>query len=399
LSSALLQPPSNFLNYRYQPAIAGLGTQAEARIFVEAVAMLLLSGEQEDATPDVTGFNTRMQPLYERVDASSRAPTSRTLPTLILMLSYPDRDLVVRSDAMSRALQCLTKNSDALAAPVLTTEEYRTCRSVAEALRQDLSALKPADMVDVQGFIWSVFSIPDVWFGGVKYGDDDMLPRFQAAQVYAIGFGTEPGVRSLMAGAAELAADERKRRAQAIAGATERNASVALANLIELAARPGSIVLAKATYADPKAKVSIVRVRGVARTGKPPTGYDDALGHTIPVEWLGNADLRIKTKAFNKIAATLAQIKLADALDIIGGEEAGAIEEAGSIAGPATAPPTTEETAVLAAPPAAQPALPKNLILYGPPGTGKTFRALGEMAAQFGDRKRTVSFHPGFGQR
>ncbi|HEU5353688.1 MAG TPA: hypothetical protein VFU65_04480, partial [Actinocrinis sp.] len=82
-----------------------------------------------------------------------------------------------------------------------------------------------------------------------------------------------------------------------------------------------------------------------------------------------------------------------------GGEEAGAIEEAGSIAGPATAPPTTEETAVLAAPPAAQPALPKNLILYGPPGTGKTFRALGEMAAQFGDRKRTVSFHPGFGQR
>ena len=48
LSSALLQPPSNFLNYRYQPAITGLGAQAEARIFVEAVAMLLASGEQED---------------------------------------------------------------------------------------------------------------------------------------------------------------------------------------------------------------------------------------------------------------------------------------------------------------------------------------------------------------
>ena len=123
LSSALLQPPSNFLNYRYQPAIMGLGTQAEARIFVEAVAMLLTSGEQEDATPDVTGFNVHMQPLYERVDASSRTPTSRTLPTLILMLSYPDRDLVIRSDVMSRALQCLTKNSDALTAPMLTTEE------------------------------------------------------------------------------------------------------------------------------------------------------------------------------------------------------------------------------------------------------------------------------------
>ena len=123
LSAALLQSPSNFFNYRYQPAITGLSAQAEARTFVEAVAMLLASGEHEDATPDVTGFNARMQSLYERVDASLRAPTSRTLPTLILMLSYPDRDLVIRSDALSRALQCLTKNSDALATPLLTTEE------------------------------------------------------------------------------------------------------------------------------------------------------------------------------------------------------------------------------------------------------------------------------------
>lgn len=392
LSSALLQPPSNFLNYRYQPAITGLGAQAQARIFVEAVAMLLASGEQEDATPDVTGFNARMQPLYERVDASSRTPTSRTLPSLILMLSYPDRDLVIRSDAISRALQCLTKNSDAFG-PVLTTEEYRTCRRVAEALRQHLSDLKPTDMVDVQGFIWCVFSIPDVWFGGVKYGEDDMLPRFQEARVYGVGFGAEPGMRSLVAGAAELPADERKRRAQAIAGATEKNASVALANFIELAARPGSIVLAKATYADSKAKVSIIRVRGVARTGKPPTGYDDVLGHTIPVEWLGNTDLRIKTKAFNKIAATLAQIKLSDALDIIGGEEVGTTERPGDIADP-PGPPSTKDD--VPPPLSAQPALPKNLILYGPPGTGKTFQALGEMAAQFGNRKRTVSFHPGF---
>ena len=324
LSSALLQPPSNFLNYRYRPVIRDLSTRADARIFVEAVAMLLASGEQEEATPDVTGFNDRMHPLYERLDASSRAPTSRTLPTLILMLSYPDRDLVIKSDAMSRALQCLAKNSDALAAPLLTTEEYRTCRSFAEALRQNLSALKPADMVDVQGFIWCLFSIPDVWFGGVEYGDDDMLPRFQEAQVYAVGFGAEPGVRSLVEGAAQLPADQRKLRAQAITGAAEKNAAVALTNFIELAARPESIVLAKATYADAKAKVSIVRVRGVARTRKTPTtGYDDALGHTLSVEWLGSADLRIRTKAFNKIAAALAPIKLAEALDIIGGEEVG----------------------------------------------------------------------------
>ena len=390
LSSALLQPPSNFLNYRYQPAITGLSTQDIARVFVEAVAMLLASGEQEEATPDITGFNARMQPLYERVDAPSRAPASRTLPTLILMLSYPGRDLVIRSDAMSRALQCLTKNSATLAAPVLTTEEYRTCRNVADGLRQELATLKPADMVDVQGFIWCVFSIPDVWFGGVKYGDADMLPRFREAGVYAVGFGAEPHVRSLVEGAAELPPDQRKLRAQQIAGVAEKNASVALANFIELAARPGSIVLAKATYADPKTNVSISHIRGVARTSKPPTGHDDALGHTMLVEWLGDADLRIRTKAFNKIAATLTPIKLADALDIIGGEEVGTIN------GPVDVenlPPTEDELGKVSS---AQPTLPKNLILYGPPGTGKTFRALGEMATQFGDRKRTVTFHPGF---
>ncbi len=391
LSSALLQPPSNFLNFRYQPAITGLSTQAEARVFVEAAAMLLASAEQEDATPDVTGFNNRMQPLYERVDTSSRAPTSRTLPTLILMLSYPSRDLVIRSDTMSRALQCLTKNSNTLAAPVLTTEGYRTCRNVADALRQELAALKPADMVDVQGFIWCVFSIPDVWFGGVKYGKDDMLPRFREAGVYAVGFGSEAGVRSLVEGAAELPAEQRKLRAQEIAGVAERNASVALANFIELAARPGSIVLAKATYVDSKAKVSIVRIRGVAHTGKPPTGYDDALGHNIPVEWLGDTDLRIKTKGFNKIATTLAPIKLVDALDIIGGEE---VDPTRDIEDDDIKDPPIGSKA--GAVPPVQPTLPKNLILYGPPGTGKTFRALGEMAAQFGNRKRMVTFHPGF---
>ena len=252
----------------------------------------------------------------------------------------------------------------------------RTCRSVAEALRLDLSDLKPADMVDVQGFIWCVFSIPDVWFGGVRYGNDDMLPRFQKAQVYAIGFGAEPSVRSLVAGAAESPSAERKLRAQAIAGATEKNASVALANFIELAARPGSIVLAKATYANSMSKVSIVRVRGIARTGKPPTGYDDALGHTVSVEWLGSADLRIKTTAFNKISATLAPIKLADALDIIGGEEVSAVENVNGIADPPVLPKKEIEKAQPANPPPPQPALPKNLILYGPPGTGKTFRRL-----------------------
>nr|WP_245211895.1 AAA family ATPase [Neoroseomonas oryzicola] len=220
------------------------------------------------------------------------------------------------------------------------------------------------------------------------------MPRFEEAGVYGVGFGRDPNVRSLVAGAAELSPKDRERRIEAISGVTERNSSVALGNFIELASRPGSTVLAKATYADPKEKVSIVRLRAVARTEKAPTGYDDVLGHTVKVEWLGSADLRIKTKAFNKIAATLTPIKLADALDIVGGEEVVATE-APAIEVQTAKPETEAKSAGKFDPPTVSPTLPKNLILYGPPGTGKTFRAL-ELAAQFGERRRMVTFHPGF---
>jgi hypothetical protein len=45
LAKALLDPPSNFLNYRYQEPLRSLTEPADARLFLEAVLDLLGSAE------------------------------------------------------------------------------------------------------------------------------------------------------------------------------------------------------------------------------------------------------------------------------------------------------------------------------------------------------------------
>lgn len=394
LSAALLQPPSNFLNYRYQAAITGLVEPGAARIFVEAVTRLLASAEAEEGTPDISGFNARMRPLYDRLDPAPRVPASRTLPTLILMLSFPDRDLVIRSDAMSRAVQALAKRPFGFGTDLMTTEEYRSFRTFAEVLRQEVAGLAPADMVDVQGFIWGVFSNSELWFAGVTYDRQDMLDAFRQRGVYAVGFGGQDPLRTLVAGAAQLPTAERKARAQEIAAAAGKAEAAALTNFVELAARPGSIVLAKSTYA--QGKDSVIRIRGAGSVAKAPPSFEEAFGHAVAVDWFGEADLRLRLKALDKVAGTLTPIRLAEALDILGAEiaakpgNAGADDDAGTGSAKGEAPPVPFSSL------AAQPTLPKNVILYGPPGTGKTHRALDLIAPQFGRRARTVTFHPGF---
>jgi hypothetical protein len=397
LSAALILPPSNFLNYRYRPAISNLTERPAARIFVEAVANLLASAESDDTTPDITGFNAAMVPLYERLDVGPRIPVSRTLPTLILMLTFPDRELVIRSDAIGRAVQALAKRPAFDEQAPLTTEAYRYLREFADAVRTSIAELAPADMTDVQGFLWSIFSQSDLWFGGVTYdqGSDraDMLPAFRQAGIYGVGYGDQEPLRSLVADAPQLSTEDRKQRAQQIAAnATDRAEATSLTNFIELAARPGSTVIAKSTYADKGG--SAIRIRASAVT-KPGTGFDAKFGHTVDVEWSSDVDLRLRLKAFGKVSGTLAPIKLADALDILGAEAILGTESDKAPREPLS--PTVEPPT--APPPIAiieTPALPKNLILYGPPGTGKTHRLLQVLAPQFGDRFEMITFHPGY---
>ena len=223
-------------------------------LFVEAVVELLGSGEGEEAVPDVGRFNARMAPLYDRIDAGGRNAASRSIPTLILMLSYPERDIYVRSDDFSRARQALAKKAGFEDEGTLTTGGYRDLRAFAEAVSDGIEQLEPVDMIDVQGFLWAVFSHSDLWFGGVRYRDEagrhnDMLGRFRERGVYAVGYGRDAAIRDLVAGAAKLRADERKERAAQIEAAASTSAEAAAVNaFVELAARPGSVLIAKSTY-------------------------------------------------------------------------------------------------------------------------------------------------------
>ena len=329
LSKALLDPQNNLLSYRYHPPIRDLSDPADARLFVEAVAELLQSGEAEDAIPDVGRFNTRMALLYDRLDDSLRKAASRSMPTLILMLSYPERDIYVRSDVFSRARQALAKKAGFEDEGYLTTGGYRDLRAFAEAVGDAIEQLEPADMIDVQGFLWGVFSNSDLWFGGVSYKDEaghhnDMLGRFRESSVYAVGYGSEAAIRDLVDGATKLRAEERKERAARIeATASTSTEAVAVNAFVELAARPGSVIIAKSTYFHQQ---SILRIRGVASV-RGDVGFDPELGHTVAVDWRELIDVRLALKSFGKLAGTLVALKLAEALDVLGAEEVAASDE------------------------------------------------------------------------
>ena len=246
LAAALLAPPSNLLNYRYAAAIQGLERAEEARMFVEAVVDLLGSGEGDEAVPDVGRFNERMTPLYDRIDAGGRNAASRSIPTLILMLSFPERDVFVRSDLFHRARQALAKKAAFEDEGPLGTGGYRELRAFAEAVRDAIDELGPADMIDVQGFLWAIFGQSELWFGGVSYRDEggrhnDMLARFRERDVYAVGYGRDPAIRDLVSGAAKLRADQRSERTREIGRLAASDAEgKAVAAFVELAARPGA---------------------------------------------------------------------------------------------------------------------------------------------------------------
>ena len=228
-----------------------------------------------------------MTPLYDRIDAGGRNAASRSIPTLILMLSYPERDIYVRSDDFSRARQALAKKAGFEDEGLLTTGGYRDLRAFAEAVKDGIEQLEPADMIDVQGFLWAVFSHSDLWFGGVSYRDEaghhnDMLGRFRGSGAYAVGYGKDAAIRDLVAGAAKLRADERRERAARIEAAVSKSAEAAAVNaFVELAARPGSVVIAKSTYFHQQ---SILRVRGLARV-RGDVGFDPELA--TPSRWTG----------------------------------------------------------------------------------------------------------------
>ena len=102
--------------------------------------------------------------------------------------------------------------------------------------------------------------------------------------------------------------------------------------------------------------------------------------------------MRLALKSFGRLAGTLVSLKLVEALDVLGAEEAAPSDEPLERKREPKLPGGAERVS-----PAMQvPALPKNLILYGPPGTGKTWEVLEKIRPHFGERAEMITFHPNF---
>jgi hypothetical protein len=147
----------------------------------------------------------------------------------------------------------------------------------------------------------------------------DMLGRFREQEVYAVGYGRDPAIRNLVTGAAKLRAEERRERAREIARLAASDAEgKAVAAFVELAAKPGGVVIAKSTFYQQQ---STLRLRGAAVI-RGDVGFDPELGHTVAVEWRDPVEVRLALgKAFARLAGTLVALKLADALDVLGADE------------------------------------------------------------------------------
>ena len=204
----------------------------------------------------------------------------------------------------------------------MTTSEYHRQRTFAEAVGEAIAPLGPADMLDVQSFLWGVFSVPQLWFGGVTYhGHNDMLPRFRERQVYGVGHGDE-AVARVFDKIDGLTQPERKERLAGLDSLVEKGpARDALTAFGELAGSPGSRLIAKSTFYHQGSKKSLLRIRGLAVTGKP-AGFDTELGQTVEADWRSETSLDLEAgRAFAKLAGTLTSLELAEALTLLGAEE------------------------------------------------------------------------------
>lgn len=120
-----------------------------ARLFAE-----LLHGAGE--TPDrVEAFSSGYLPILERHMKSGLQGVTRSLPTLVLMLADPEREIFVRTTLFDASAQRLLGHR-LLSPDPLNAGDYTACLAFARRIRQVLVdwGWEPRDMIDVQGFLW-----------------------------------------------------------------------------------------------------------------------------------------------------------------------------------------------------------------------------------------------------
>lgn len=142
----------NLVNWRMTEHLRSLdGEEAlqAARLYAD-----LLHGEAD--TPDrVEAFSSGYVPILGRHMKSGLQGVTRSLPTLLLMLQDPEREIFVRTTLFDAAAQQLLGHR-LLSADPLTAGDYLACREFAQGIRRVLEdwGWQPKDMIDVQSFLW-----------------------------------------------------------------------------------------------------------------------------------------------------------------------------------------------------------------------------------------------------
>ena len=145
----------NLINWRYTAFLREM-EPGEAVQFTYA-----LRGLKDDDVPApsrVTRFLEDVWPILERHDAASNA-LSRSFPSLLLWLLYPDEEFFIRTEMLNRMSERLTGERLFLNKR-LDRGEYEKARVFARAVREKLESWEwaPRDMIDVQSFLWTVDS-------------------------------------------------------------------------------------------------------------------------------------------------------------------------------------------------------------------------------------------------
>ena len=310
---------SNLVPWRYAGAVKAFQDENDARAFLVALRELLFD---QDSGANIDRFNQALLSRYQAtLNESAIKAASYCIPSLALWLTYPDRHFFVRLEWLSRAMKMLVGTTPEQP-DLMTSAYYLSVLQFAEALREQLASLNPADMIDVQGFGWGVFSHYKIWFGGKTYGGNrDIFPELVSRQVYAIGYARREEIAKLFKDVPALNKEERvARRAEleTLCQDSKPGERKALLSFFDLLAAPNSILLAKSTWYDNATKQSLLKVWGLCRTGKH-VSFDEDLGHQISVEWLSTPGHTVQIgEHFPSVVRALAELSLEQALEIIG---------------------------------------------------------------------------------
>jgi MoxR-like ATPase len=146
------QKVQNLVNWRtteHLRLLRGEEALRAARLYAD-----LLNGDGE--TPDrVESFSSGYIPILARHMKSGLQGVTRSLPTLLLMLADPKREIFVRTTLLDATAQRLLGHR-LLSPDPLTAGDYAACRDFARRIRSTLQdwGWQPKDMIDVQGFLW-----------------------------------------------------------------------------------------------------------------------------------------------------------------------------------------------------------------------------------------------------